>query len=129
MHRIKDRQDRQDRRDGGMDGEALERPDAPVTHKAGNTGIRSEYSEYMVTLVIQDHCLYCSDAKAVLERLMSEGVDVSLLEVPAESPEGRRIIEQAAAPFMPVVLVNGLPFSYGRLSEKRLRKFLERPTI
>jgi len=45
-------------------------------------------------------------------------------EVALESDEGRSLALEAAAPFPPVVFLNGATFSYGRLSERKLRKAL-----
>ena len=76
-----------------------------------------------ITIVTTADCAFCEQAKEVLTRV---GADAPLVvrDVPLDSPEGRRITEQVAAPFPPLVLLDGEAFSYGRLSERRLRKAL-----
>ena len=76
-----------------------------------------------ITIVTTADCAFCEQAKQVLERVAAD-VQVAVREVPLDSPEGRRIAERVAAPFLPVVLLDGEAFSYGRLSERRLRKAL-----
>lgn len=76
----------------------------------------------LVLLTKQD-CHFCDQAKNVLARIRDE-YDVRVREVALESEEGERLALASAAPFPPVVFVNGEPFSYGRLSERKLRKAL-----
>ena len=59
----------------------------------------------------------------MLERLRDD-FDLELHELPLDSDEGRRLAERSGALFPPVVIVDGKPFSYGRLSERKLRKAL-----
>lgn len=59
----------------------------------------------------------------MLQRLRGE-YELDVRELPLESEEGRELAERSGAPFPPVVFVNGEPFSYGRLSERMLRKAL-----
>ncbi|MGH3114781.1 MAG: glutaredoxin family protein, partial [Gaiellaceae bacterium] len=62
-------------------------------------------------------------AKGVLARLQPEfALDVR--EVALDSTEGRTLAAAAGALFPPVLVVEGRPLFYGRLSEKRLRKAL-----
>jgi glutaredoxin len=76
-----------------------------------------------ITIVTTADCAFCEQAKQVLARV---GADAPLVvrDVPLDSREGRRITARVAAPFPPVVLLDGEAFSYGRLSERRLRKAL-----
>ncbi len=74
-------------------------------------------------LLTKEDCHFCEQAKDVLARLRSE-YDLRVREVALESEEGRSLALEAAAPFPPVVLLNGATFSYGRLSERKLRKAL-----
>jgi len=76
-----------------------------------------------IVLLSKDDCHFCEQAKEVLGRLGSEyGIDVR--EVALESGEGQKLALEAGAPFPPVVFLDGRPFSYGRLSERKLRKAL-----
>ncbi len=76
-----------------------------------------------VTLLTKADCALCDQAKAVLERL---GAEVPLLveTVSLDSEEGRRLAEQCKLLFPPGVLLDGEPFSWGRLSERKLRRAL-----
>jgi len=42
------------------------------------------------------------------------------------SPEGQALAERGGILFPPGVFLDGAPFSYGRLSERRLRRELRR---
>jgi hypothetical protein len=42
------------------------------------------------------------------------------------SPEGQRLAMQGGLLFPPGILIDGKPFSYGRLSERKLRRELDR---
>ena len=76
-----------------------------------------------VVLLTKEDCHFCEQAKDVLERLRDE-YDLHLHEVALESEEGRSLALRSQAPFPPVVFLNGETFSYGRLSERKLRKAL-----
>ncbi len=76
-----------------------------------------------VVLLTKEDCHFCEQAKDVLARLRGE-YDLHVREVALESEEGRSLALDAAAPFPPVVFLNGATFSYGRLSERKLRKAL-----
>jgi hypothetical protein len=76
-----------------------------------------------ITLLTQADCASCVRAKEVVARV---GADVALqvTEIDIADPEGRALAVQSGVLFAPGVLVNGAPFSYGRLSEKALRRAL-----
>ncbi len=76
-----------------------------------------------VVLLTKDDCSLCEQAKATL-RLLSDEHELAVREVPLDSDEGKRLALKTAAPFPPVVFLNGEPFSYGRLSARRLRRAL-----
>lgn len=76
-----------------------------------------------VVLLTKDDCDLCEHAKATLRRL-GEEFPLEVREVSLDSDEGTALARDANAPFPPVVFVNGEAFSYGRLSERKLRKFL-----
>jgi hypothetical protein len=78
-----------------------------------------------VTLLITAHCASCDHAKDVLGRLAAEGlVEVEVVE--AASPRGRALAAAAGIVFPPGVLLGGEAFSFGRLSERKLRQELAR---
>ena len=76
-------------------------------------------------LLTQEDCAFCDQAKQTLDRLAAEyGFAVATLDI--GSPEGRSLAEQGGVLFPPGVFLDGQPFSYGRLSERKLRRELER---
>lgn len=78
-----------------------------------------------IVLLTKADCHFCQQAKEVLVRLEGE-YHLSLRTVQLDSFEGRELAERAGAPFPPVVLLDGETFSFGRLSERKLRKRLSR---
>lgn len=76
-----------------------------------------------VVLLTKEECEFCEQAKGVLARLQPE-FRLDVREVALESEEGMALAASSGALFPPVLVVNGRPLFYGRLSEKRLRKAL-----
>ena len=76
-----------------------------------------------ITLLTQDDCAFCDDAKRVLDLLSSE-FPVHVNEIGLASEEGQALARAAGVLFAPGVLLDGNPFSYGRLSERKLRRAL-----
>lgn len=76
-----------------------------------------------VTLLTKAECELCEHAKVVLERVRADlPFHVEILSM--DSQEGRDLAQQCRVLFPPGVLIDGQPFSYGRLSERRLRRAL-----
>ncbi len=78
-----------------------------------------------VTLLSQDHCESCVDAKQLLERLAAE-YPLEIVEIDLGSPEGQRLAAAKRVMFAPGVLLDDQLYGYGRPSERRLRRELER---
>ena len=78
-----------------------------------------------ITVLTQPQCDFCEHAQQVLRRLASE-YPLSLTALDIASPEGQALAQRAGVLFPPGVLINGVPFSYGRLSERKLRRELDR---
>ncbi len=79
----------------------------------------------MILLLTQEHCGFCEQAKDILGRLSREyWLSVSTLDM--ASPEGQRLAVEGGLLFSPGILIDGKPFSYGRLSERKLRQELDR---
>lgn len=78
-----------------------------------------------ITLLTQRDCGYCEHARMVLARV---GADhpVTVTEIDMTDGEGRALAVRAGVMFAPGLLVNGRPFGYGRISERRLRRTLQR---
>jgi glutaredoxin len=81
-----------------------------------------------ITLLTQTSCRMCELAKEILARLGNE-YPLSVTEVDLRTDEGRRLAAEAGVLFAPGVLVDGHPFSYGRLSERKLRRALDRRAV
>lgn len=76
-----------------------------------------------VTLLTKADCDLCEQAKAVLARVAADTpLDVETLDLATD--QGRALAERSGMAFPPGVLLDGEPFSYGRLSERRLRRAL-----
>ena len=77
-----------------------------------------------VLLLTQKQCGFCTQAKEILDRLALEyGFSVSTLDV--SSPEGEALAVRSGILFPPGIFLDGEPFSYGRPSERRLRREIE----
>ncbi len=78
-----------------------------------------------ILLLTQQQCVFCTQAKELLERLSLEyGFSVSTLDV--SSPEGEALAVRSGILFPPGIFLDGEAFSYGRPSERRLRREIER---
>ncbi|WP_198152937.1 glutaredoxin family protein [Pseudofrankia sp. DC12] len=90
----------------------------PTTNRPQNRAIR-------VTLLTQADCTLCDHAKQVIARVAAQQ-PLTVEELSLDSDTGRTLAAQAGVLFAPGVLLDGAPFSYGRLSEHRLRRALAR---
>jgi glutaredoxin len=78
-----------------------------------------------VLILTQEHCGFCEQAKEVLDRLSVEyGFSFSTLNV--GSSEGQTLAMRGGVLFPPGIFLDGEPFSYGRPSERKLRREIER---
>ena len=83
------------------------------------------HKRFTILLLTKEHCGFCEQARDILDRLSREyWLSVATLDI--VSPEGQRLAAQGGLLFPPGILINGEPFSYGRLSERRLRRELDR---
>jgi len=78
-----------------------------------------------ILLLTQENCGFCEQASEVMERLSRE-YWISITTLPIDSPEGQELATQGGLLFPPGILIDGEPFSYGRLSERKLRRELDR---
>ena len=78
-----------------------------------------------ITILTQTDCASCVQAKEVLSRLALE-YPVQVQEVGLDSEDGRDLAARHGVVFAPGILIDGDLFSYGRLSEKKLRRNLSR---
>lgn len=85
-----------------------------------------------VTLLTRPDCGLCEHAKKVIARVGAdhplevtpEPARVRRHEVSLSSAEGQQAAAAAGVLFAPGILLDDAPFSYGRLSERRLRQAL-----
>jgi hypothetical protein len=77
-----------------------------------------------VTLLTQKHCGFCEQAKAVLDHLAAEYA-LTFATLDLGTPEGQALALRGVVLFPPGVFLDGEPFSYGRLSERKLRRAIE----
>lgn len=76
-------------------------------------------------LLTREDCAFCHDAEEILGRLAAEfGVSVRTLDL--DTREGQRLADRGGVMFPPGIFVDGQPFSYGRPSERKLRRELEK---
>lgn len=78
---------------------------------------------HRITLLTQEDCHLCDHAKEVLARV-AEDYRLEVEEISVTSDTGRTLATQAGILIAPGVLVDGVPFAFGRLSERKLRKAL-----
>lgn len=76
-----------------------------------------------VTLLTQNACAFCDQAKQVLTRV-GQDHPLRVTEIDLATDEGQRLAARAGVMFAPGVLLDGKPFSFGRLSERKLRRTL-----
>ena len=78
-----------------------------------------------ITLLTRAHCGFCGNAEAILERLKAD-YPLVIETVDLDSSEGGSLAIRGGILFPPGIFVDVEPFSYGRLSERKLRHALER---
>lgn len=86
---------------------------------------KSNEQKMELTLVVADDCSLCEHARKVLESL-SQDCRIRVKEVKLESEEGQLLGQLHPLLFPPILLRGDGVLSYGRLSERRLRKELGR---
>ena len=77
-----------------------------------------------ITLLTQDDCALCEHAKSVLARVRADHT-FTVTEIDLRSEQGAALALAAGVMFAPGILIDAQPFSYGRLSERKLRKALQ----
>ena len=78
-----------------------------------------------ILLLTAEDCGFCEDARAVLRRLETE-YELLVETLALETPEGQAMARRGGVLFPPGAFVDGEPFAYGRLSERKLRRELAR---
>lgn len=78
-----------------------------------------------VLILTQQNCAFCDTAKAMTDRLSQE-YPLSVATLPLDSTEGQTLAEKGGILFPPGLFLDGQPFCYGRPSERKLRREIER---
>ena len=81
-----------------------------------------------ITLLTQEDCAYCEHARRVLARVGKDH-PLEVTEIDITSRPGQMLAARAGVVFAPGLLVGGRPFGYGRISERRLRRTLQRLAV
>ncbi|WP_417715046.1 glutaredoxin family protein [Pseudonocardia sp. GCM10023141] len=81
-----------------------------------------------VTVLTQPDCGFCEIAQAVLARV-AQDYPLAVRWIELGSEDGRDLAMRHGVLFAPGVLLDGEMFSYGRLSERRLRRHLARRSV
>lgn len=77
-----------------------------------------------ILVLTQEDCAFCDHAQDVLARLQRE-FDLTVTSLEINSEEGAQLATEGGIMFPPGIFVAGEPLSYGRLSERKLRKRLD----
>jgi hypothetical protein len=79
----------------------------------------------VLLLLMRDGCAFCHDAEDIVDRLARE-YDLSVERMDLDTPEGRGMAERGGVLFPPGIFFNEDSVCYGRPSERRLRRAIER---
>lgn len=74
-----------------------------------------------ILLLTQENCAFCDSAMAMLKRLSTE-FPLSISTQALDSPEGQDLAAKNGILFAPGIFIEGRAFSYGRPSERKLRR-------
>lgn len=80
-----------------------------------------------IRVLTREQCHWCEEAQAILERL-AQDYDLSIERLDITTAEGEKLALDNGVLFPPGIFLGGEVFSYGRLSERKLRRELERRT-
>lgn len=78
-----------------------------------------------VLLLTQAQCGFCEQAKALLDQLAAE-YPLTIATLDLNTPEGEALAARGGILFPPGIFLESEAFSYGRPSERALRKELDR---
>ena len=89
------------------------------------SGPSAQTTPIAITLLTQDDCGFCDHAKQVLDRVNAD-YPLQVTEIDLASGDGHTLARTAGVLFAPGVLIDDEPFSFGRLSERKLRRTLHK---
>lgn len=79
-----------------------------------------------LTLIRPDDCDTCVDVKELLEGLKKDYPDIQVEEIDAASEKGQQLIIEHGIMQSPGILANGKFLTMGKVTEKELRKKLNK---
>jgi hypothetical protein len=85
-------------------------------------------SDLEILVLTQEGCAFCHDAEDLAARLAREfGLRLASLDL--DTPDGRAMGDRGGILFPPGIFLDGEAISYGRPSERRLRRIVERRLV
>lgn len=78
-----------------------------------------------VLILTQENCGFCEEARNLFRRLAGE-FPLSIAMVEMSSSEGQELAMRGGVMFPPGIFIGGEPFCYGRPSERKIRREIER---
>lgn len=78
-----------------------------------------------VIILTKSQCGYCEQAQELLQRLKGE-YPLVIETIDIKTPDGEAMATRGGILFPPGIFLDGKPFSYGRVSERKLRRELDR---
>jgi len=78
-----------------------------------------------VLILVQEKCDFCDSARIMLDRLSRE-CPLSVSTLSLASPAGQALAQEGRILSPPGIFLDGEPCCYGRPSEARLRREIER---
>ena len=79
-----------------------------------------------VIFVTEGNCPYCNGVRTVLSKIRHEYRHLAIDEVHPDSPSGRSIAAEHGLPALPALVVNGHLRLAGEITEKLVRRELEK---
>lgn len=76
-------------------------------------------------MLTKSQCAYCEQAQELLHRLKDE-YPLVIETIDIKSPDGEAMARRGGILFPPGIFLDADPFSYGRVSERKLRRELDR---
>lgn len=77
-----------------------------------------------ILVLTQENCAFCDLARDILGRLSTE-FPLSVTTLSLDTPQGKDLALKNAILFAPGLFIDGKAFSYGRPSERKLRRAIE----
>jgi|SRR5450759_2258631 glutaredoxin len=88
----------------------------------------SHTSRRKILLLTAEDCHFCEQGKGTLDKLTRE-FPLDVEEVALESDRGRDLASKFGVPFPPGLFLDGTFIGFGRISERKVRKLLQRTSV